>query len=127
MTKVEKELLLTMHEQLNKLIGSIKGNGIRGLAKDVEDHGIKIDDMEKVLEHAQTHAGCAENISRCLEQRKEQIKSAVREAIMEKGRTKIMVVKDIVLGVLGLLGSAGTASVIIYLLTHAHPIVEQIK
>lgn len=127
MTPSESKMLVDMHEQLNKLIGGIKGNGIKGLGKQVEENTIAIDIAEKKLEHVQTYEGCSANIDRCAALRKEQMKEAVHEALIEKGRTKIVVIKDIVLGVLGLLGSAGTATVIVYLLTHARPLMEVIK
>lgn len=100
MTADERRKMDEMMLMMGKVIGIIQGNGGKGLGKHVEEHTTAITEIGKKMEHVQTKEGCVELQKACVTQRKEEIVSAVREALSRKGRNRWLVIKDILLAIL---------------------------
>lgn len=103
MNSEEQQQLHEMANQLSRLVGAIQGNGggEGGIAGDVRENSRHIDDMGKRLEHMQTVEGCSTQMEKCRGLRKEEITKAVESALTNKGRSRWLVIKDIILGILG--------------------------
>ncbi len=96
----DTELLHDVASKLDRLIGSIKGNGGMGLAEQTKNNTEAMQAVQLRMEHVQTHESCAANIKACTEARKEQVVEAVEIALTKHKRSKWLLAKDILLGLL---------------------------